>query len=156
MTKMSLSRKEIQKRKQRQESVRKKLTEQRDEIRKERKLVEVERNREREMWKLEHGRTPPALPGNPELAAIRQAERDKRISEKLNHNLEILRNLEQEYEREQASRKEINDRLESEGYMTMKDKMDALHEKALKMQRVADDLEEAANMSDVNKNCDVK
>ena len=156
MTKMSLSRKEIQKRKQRQESVRKKLAEQRDEIRKERKLVEVERNREREMWKLEHGTTPPALPGNPELAAIRQAERDKRISEKLNHNLEILRNLEQEYEREQASRKEINDRLESEGYMTMKDKMDALHEKALKMQRVADDLEEAANMSDVNKNCDIK
>jgi hypothetical protein len=41
---MSLSRKEIQKRKQRQESVRKKLAEQRDEIRKERKLVEVERN----------------------------------------------------------------------------------------------------------------
>ena len=70
--------------------------------------------------------------------------------------MEILRNLEQEYEREQASRKEINDRLESEGYMTMKDKMDALHEKALKMQRVADDLEEAANMSDVNKNFDIK
>jgi hypothetical protein len=153
---MSLSRKEIQKRKERQESVRKKLAEQRTEIRKERKLVEEERNREREMWKLEYGKTPPALPGNPELAAIKQAERDRKISEKLNHNLEILRSLEQEYEREQSSRKNINDNLEAEGYMTMKDKMDALHEKALKMKRVADDLEEAANMCAANKNCDIK
>jgi hypothetical protein len=140
---MSLSRKEIQKRKERQESVRKKLAEQRTEIRKERKLVEEERNREREMWKLEYGKTPPA-------------ERDRKISEKLNHNLEILRSLEQEYEREQSSRKNINDNLEAEGYMTMKDKMDALHEKALKMKRVADDLEEAANMCAANKNCDIK
>jgi hypothetical protein len=149
---MSLSRKQIEKRKVREESVRKKVLEQREEIRRERKLVENERSKEREMHKIEYGYTPPALPGNAELAKIRQAEREKKISEKLKHNLEILKNLEQEYENEQSSRKNINDKLESEGYKTMKEKMDALHEKALSMKKVADDLAEAASENfDVNK-----
>ena len=78
-----------------------------------------------------------------------------RSSEKLKKNLEILRELEQQYEQEQAVRKNLNDKLESEGYLTMKEKMDALHEKALKTQKVADDLAEAAEMSAVNKNCDI-
>ena len=40
--------------------------------------------------------------------------------------------------------------------MSMKEKMDALHEKALKTQRVIDDIEEAAKENcDVNKNLDV-
>lgn len=152
---MSLSRKEIQKRKQREIAVRKKVLEQRSEIRAERKRVEEERVRELKMHRLEHGSIPPALPGNPELAAIRQAEREKKISEKLNKNLEILRALEKEYENEQVNRKNINNQLESEGYLTMKEKMNALHQKALNMQKVADDLKEASEMSAVNKSFDV-
>ena len=108
------------------------------------------------MYLLEHGHTPPALPGNPELAEQKKAERDQKIAEKLKKNLEILKDLEAEYEKEQSSRKQINEKLESEGFMSMKEKMDALHEKALKTQRVIDDIEEAAKENcDVNKNLDV-
>ena len=152
---MSLSRKQIQKRKERENNVRKKVLERREELRKERKLVEQERQKEREMYLLEHGHTPAALPGNPELAEIARAERDKKVGEKLKRNLAILRDLESEYEREQASRKQLNENLEGEGYLTMKEKMDALHEKALKMQKVADDLAEAAGEK-VSENCDVQ
>lgn len=144
---MSLSRKDIQKRKEREKSVRKKVLERREELRKERKLVEEERKKEREMYLLEHGHTPAALPGNPELAEERKAEREKKVSEKLKRNLAILKNLEQEYEREQAARTNLNNQLEDEGYLSMKEKMDALHAKALKMQKVADDLDEAAGKS---------
>lgn len=144
---MSLSRKDIQKRKEREKSVRKKVLERREELRKERKLVEEERKKEREMYLLEHGHTPAALPGNPELAEERKAEREKKVSEKLKRNLAILKNLEQEYEREQAARTNLNNKLEDEGYLSMKEKMDALHAKALKMQKVADDLDEAAGKS---------
>jgi len=153
---MSLSRKDIEKRKQREIAVRKKVLERREEIRKERKEVESERRKEREMYLLEHGHTPPALPGNPELAEQKKAERDQKIAEKLKKNLEILKDLEAEYEKEQSSRKQINEKLESEGFMSMKEKMDALHEKALKTQRVIDDIEEAAKENcDVNKDLDV-
>lgn len=135
---MSLSRKEIEKRKAREKAVRKKVLAQRDELRKERKLVEAERQREYEMWKLEHGTAKPALPGNPEVAAKVEAERAKAVAEKLQKNLEILKALEAEYDREQAVRNELNEKLEGEGYTTMKEKMAALHDKALKMKEVAD------------------
>ena len=141
---MSLSRKQIEKRKQRDKDVRKKVLERRTEIRTERKLVEEERSKEREMYEIEHGKVRPALPGNPELAQKVLAERESKVAEKLRKNIEILKHLENEYEKEQASRNNLNQPLESEGHMTMKEKMDALHEKALKMQRVADDLDEAA------------
>ena len=154
---MSLSRKDIEKRKQREIAVRKKVLERREEIRKERKEVENERKKEREMYLLEHGHTPSALPGNPELAEQKKIEREKKIAEKLKKNLAILKDLEAEYEKEQSSRKQLNEKLESEGFMSMKEKMDALHEKALKTQRVIDDIEEAAEQNcDVNKNLDVK
>lgn len=135
---MSLSRKEIEKRKAREKAVRKKVLAQRDELRKERKLVEDERRREYEMWKLEHGAAKPALPGNPEAAAKAEAERAKVVADKLQKNLEILKALESEFDREQSIRKELNEKLEGEGYTTMKEKMAALHEKALKMKEVAD------------------
>ena len=152
---MSLSRKQIQKRKEREKNVRKKVLERREELRKERKLVDQERQKEREMYLLEHGHTPAALPGNPELAETARVERDKKVSEKLKRNLAILKDLESEYEREQATRKQLNENLEDEGYLTMKEKMDALHEKALKMKKVADDLAEASGEK-VSENFDVQ
>ena len=68
----------------------------------------------------------------------KEAERAKAVANKLQRNLEILKALEAEYDTEQANRKTLNDKLESEGYNTMKDKMAALHEKALKMKEVAE------------------
>jgi|APGre2960657404_1045060.scaffolds.fasta_scaffold01623_3 hypothetical protein len=144
---MSLSRKDIQKRKERENAVRKKVLDRREEIRKERKLVEDERKKDKEMFLLEHGHIPAALPGNPELAEAKKAEREKKVSEKLKRNLAILKNLEQEYEQEQAARTNLNSQLEEEGYHSMKEKMDALHAKALKMQKVVEDLDEAASKS---------
>jgi hypothetical protein len=139
---MSLSRKEIEKRKAREKAVRKKVLAQRDQLRMERKLVEEERQREYEMWKLEHGATKPALPGNPEAAAKAELERARVIAEKLQKNLEILKALEAEYDREQAVRTELNEKLEDEGYKTMKEKMAALHEKARKMKEDAERMAE--------------
>jgi hypothetical protein len=154
---MSLSRKEIEKRKQREVAVRKKVLERREEIRKERKEVESERKKERDMYLLEHGHTAAALPGNPELAEQKKAEREKKVAEKLKRNLAILKSLEAEYEKEQSTRKDVNNKLEAEGFKTMKEKMDALHEKALKSQKVIDDIEEASKKDcDVNKSCDAQ
>jgi len=135
---MSLSRKKIEKRKARQKAVRKKILAQREELRKERKLIEVEKQQELERWKLEHGATQEALPGNPELAAKKEARKAQEVANKLQRNIEILKALEAEYDAEQLNRKNLNDKLESEGYNSMKDKMAALQEKALRMKEVAD------------------
>jgi hypothetical protein len=141
---MSLSKKKLQKRKQREKEVRKKVLARREELRVERKELEKERQREREMWLLEHGKPQPAVSGNPEIAAKKLADRAQNAAEKLQHNLEILKALEAEYEKEQASRTELNEKLEAEGYKTMKEKMAAMHEKALKMKEVLDMQAEAA------------
>lgn len=58
-------------------------------------------------------------------AAIAEADK-KRIEDRLQRNMEILKALEEEYERDMAQKKEINDRLEAEGHLTLKDKMNAL------------------------------
>lgn len=141
---MSLSRKQLQKRKQREKEVRKKVLARREELRAERKEIEAERRKEQEMWELEHGKPVPAVSGNPEVAAKQLAERAQTAADKLQRNLEILKALEAEYDKEQASRNKLNDELEAEGYKTMKDKMAALHEKALKMKEVVDMQAEAA------------
>lgn len=141
---MSLSRKQIEKRKKREKEVRKKVLANREALRAERKEVEKERLREKEMWELEHGKPTPAVSGNPEVAAKQLAARAQTVADKLQHNLEILKALEAEYEKEQASRSELNEKLEGEGYKTMKEKMAALHEKALKMKDVVDMQAEAA------------
>lgn len=139
---MSLSRKEIQKRKEREKSVRKKVLEQREELRKERKLMEEEQRKEREKYILEYGQTPAALPGNPELAAIKEAERTRKAADKIAKNLELLKNLQSEFEKEQELRQQFNQNLETEGYVTLKEKMEALAEKSTKIKEVAEKLAE--------------
>ena len=139
---MSLSRKEIEKRKAREKAVRKKVLEQRVELRKERKLIEEEKQKELERYILEHGKTTSALPGNPELAAQREAERTKKAADKIAKNLELLKNLQAEFEKEQEMRKQLNEGLEAEGYETLKEKMDALAQKSTKIKEVAERLAE--------------
>lgn len=53
---------------------------------------------------------------------------------KILHNIEILKALEDEYEKEQDGRKAINDQLEAEGFTTLQDKLDALHSDLVKQQ----------------------
>jgi hypothetical protein len=129
---MSKSRKDPQKRKARQEAVRKRVLERRDEIRTERKKIREEFEKEKLMHELEHGKPTQLLPGNPTLAEKRIMEREMMAVNKIKKNLEVLKGLEEEYDREQASRKHLNSELESEGFTTIKEKMDALQQKLQK------------------------
>ena len=140
---MSKARKDPQKRKLRQKAVREKVLASRAELRLERKLQKEEMIKEMEMQVMNNGVVPPAKPGHPEAAARREAEQSKKIADKLAHNLEILKALEKEFEEEEGRRNELNQKLESEGYTTMKEKMNALHEKALKLKGDADALAQA-------------
>jgi len=61
--------------------------------------------------------------------AMEEAEKN-RVMERLKRNAEILKALEQEYERDAAQKKAINDSLEAEGHVTLKEKFNALESKA--------------------------
>ena len=63
--------------------------------------------------------------------------------EQLKKNLEILEALEKEYEAEQNRRDNMNEQLESEGHKSMKEKLDALHEKALQLTNKAEEMAKA-------------
>jgi len=126
---VSKSRKDPQKRKQRQKQVRAKVLARRDELRTERKVVAEELMKERLSRDLEYGAQPQLLPGNPELADKTKAERDAKAIEKIKRNLDVLRKLEEEYDREQAARSDINSSLEAEGFSTLKEKIDAMQQK---------------------------
>lgn len=69
---------------------------------------------------------------SPEKKASMAEVEKKRISDRLQHNMEILKALEDEYERDMAKKQEINERLEAEGHLTLKDKMNALEAAARK------------------------
>lgn len=56
-------------------------------------------------------------------------QKDKQIMEQLKRNAEILKALEEEYNKTQESRKALHDDLEEEGHVTLKEKLNALEEK---------------------------
>lgn len=58
-----------------------------------------------------------------------EAEKGKTL-ERLQRNHEILKALEEEYERDAAQKKAINDSLEAEGHRTLQEKVRAMEEKA--------------------------
>jgi hypothetical protein len=58
------------------------------------------------------------------------AERDAEIEAKIRHNLEVLKGLEEAHLKDQEERKLRNETLEAEGNYTLRDKMDAVAEKA--------------------------
>lgn len=57
-------------------------------------------------------------------------KRDQELRKRLEHNLKILEALEEEYLKEQEQRSACNTALEAEGHETMKEKLDALGDKA--------------------------
>jgi hypothetical protein len=61
--------------------------------------------------------------------AIEEAEVNK-SRQKIEKNMEILKALEDEYLKEQEQKKILNETLEAEGHITLKDKVNALEEKA--------------------------
>ena len=61
----------------------------------------------------------------------RQAKlNNKKSRDKLERNMQILKALEEEYEKDKDAKKALNDQLESEGHVTLQDKLNALEKKA--------------------------
>ena len=59
-------------------------------------------------------------------------ERDEKIVDKLKHNLEILKALEDQYFSEQSEREDLNQEFSDAGMVTMDEKMEYLKEKCKK------------------------
>lgn len=114
----------------------------RETLRKERKIEKEKQRVFEESQAIVNGRITPFV-NDPSVVAQREANRARVVTEKLKRNLEILEALEVEYEAEQATRSEMNSKLESEGHQTMREKMDALHKKALEMTGKAESLAQA-------------
>ena len=67
---------------------------------------------------------------DPEKKRAAEEAEKKRVLERLQRNAEILKALEDEYERDMAQKRAINEGLESEGHHTLKEKLGALEAKA--------------------------
>lgn len=62
-------------------------------------------------------------------AALEEAEKSK-VLERLQRNAEILKALEEQYQSDMEAKKSINESLEAEGHVDLKDKFNALESKA--------------------------
>lgn len=118
-------RKKQTKKKQRERLVRKKVLARRDAIRQERK-EELQKKRYEEMVSSK----PQPIINNTAVAEHREQIRQEKVREKLEKNVEILKQLQAEYAKENEARQTINEELESEGHVTMQEKMSAIHKKA--------------------------
>jgi len=119
-----------------------KVAARREVLRKERKIEKEKQRSFEETQSIVNGKIMPFV-NDPSVVAQREANHARAVTDKLKRNLEILEALEVEYEAEQAARSEMNSNLESEGHQTMREKMDALHKKALEMTGKAEALAKA-------------
>lgn len=139
---MATKRQKEKKKKMREREAHARVVERREKLRAERKQAVEEEFQRQEIEYMSHGKLKPFI-RNAEKAAEREAVKANVVVEQLKNNLKILEALETEYEQEQKVRVEVNQKLESEGYMSIKEKMDALHQKALEMTGKAEALAEA-------------
>lgn len=132
----------IKKKKERAAKVKIKLQKQHEQLVKERKLHEEDILKERTAFELEHGKPIPFVKDENKRKAM-ETRKEESVSDRLKKNLEILEALEAEYDREQENRQQANEKLESEGFFSIKEKMNALHQKALELQGLSEKLAEA-------------
>lgn len=66
---------------------------------------------------------------DPEKKKILEEIKESKILSKLEKNAEILKALESQYENEINQKKEFNEKLESEGYLTLSEKLNAIDKK---------------------------
>jgi hypothetical protein len=136
---MSSKKQKEKKKKEREKTVRTKILKQRANLRAERKL----KKQEDLMDRLSE---PILKPIVNDLEAIEEKEQKAvNIREQLEKNLKILEALEQEYDQEQQRRVELNQKLESEGHKSIREKLDALHQKALEVTGKTEEFEEIKN-----------
>jgi flagellar hook-basal body complex protein FliE len=71
-------------------------------------------------------------------------DKDKlRKQKQLEHNLQLLKSLEEEYKREQEARKKINERLEAQGALTFQEKMDMMGKEVTEAAKKAEEKSES-------------
>jgi len=118
-----------QKKKKREKVAKERVLRRREQMRAVRKEDKRKEMLEREL-------SPKQMPivNDPLVREMREKARVDSAKAQIEKNLELLKALEEEYDKEQALRQQVNEDLESEGHMNMKDKLDALHKKALSMQ----------------------
>lgn len=128
-----MNRKEKHKQKKkidRQKRVKYKLQKIRENIRLERKKFLEEEKAKLATEQLVNGKKKPIINDYQKIQkAVKIKEEEAK--EQLEKNLQILQALEEEYDKEQNARNELNKKLESEGHFTLKEKLDALHKKNL-------------------------
>ena len=113
------------KKQQRTKKVRQKLQKQREAHTRERQ----EQNREVHLNRMFRHRPVPIRNGGDDPEVERLAH-DIEIKTKLQHNMEILKALEAQIEREESERMGTNQRLEEDGHLTLKEKVEALQQEA--------------------------
>ena len=125
----------LQKRKAREKDAKKSVLAKRTEIRAKRKEEREEEKQERRIDKLQ--RDLHQMDQHFEKAALQAASNDTLAQ--LEKNVQILRALEEEYEKEAEAKKAINEDLESKGYVTLDEKMQALQQAVLEEAKTADE-----------------
>ena len=75
----------------------------------------------------------------------------EKIKEQLLKNQEILKALEEQYNQEQDARKQINENLESEGNMSLQDKLSAMHKSVIDSQEKFQDPDAQITIDHENK-----
>ena len=114
---MNKQQKKVKKKKARERRVKKENLARRD---KKRQEVKYEKELDREV---EANRDKPQ-------PILNIQKKDSEIKSQLEHNLELLKALEEQYIAEEKQREELNEQLEEEGYSTLEEKMNALGAKA--------------------------
>lgn len=68
---------------------------------------------------------------NPGTVVFDRSLSSDEIMSRIEHNLEVLKALEEDYDRESAEKLKRNQELEEQGFLTLQQKMDALNQQVL-------------------------
>lgn len=119
---MNKQKKKEKKKKTRERRVKQTILTRRNKLRKE---VKYEKGIDREV-RANSEKPAPIIKPIVDFSPKPQAE----IMSQLEHNLELLKALEEQYLAEEKQREDLNEQLEEEGYGTLDEKLKALREKA--------------------------
>lgn len=118
---MNKERKKLQKKKAREAKAKAKVLARRERLRKKAKL-------EKMAARIEKQSQPKGVPYRKD----QDEEYKQKIAEQnLEHNIQVLQALEEEYLEEQKSKEDLNRELEAEGYESIEEKLNALHKQAI-------------------------
>jgi hypothetical protein len=121
-----MSKKQQEKKKKQREIIAKKRVEAR------RKILLKEKQEKNKAAKLERKfrtKVQPIIKDKNKMIEFEENKQEK-IKNQINKNIEILKGLENEYLKEQEYKKQFNQELEAEGHVTLKEKLEALNLKA--------------------------